>query len=107
LTARYIEIFGACVSRSLTRLRRTNMTERIHVLFCVERLIRYLSEERLRVIFAQFLPSDAVRLGGICYGDVAVCVSVTLTYCAQTTESIITRPSPDCSSAVLVLSYQI
>jgi len=33
-----------------------------------------------------------------------VCVSVTLMYCAQTTESIIMRPSPDGSPAILVFS---
>jgi len=32
-----------------------------------------------------------VRWRGICYGDVAVCLSVELMYCAQTIESIITR----------------
>jgi len=32
-----------------------------------------------------------VRWRGICYGDVAVCVVVTLVYCAQTTEPIIMR----------------
>jgi len=48
------------------------------------------------------LPPDAVRWRGICYGDVAVCVSVALLYRAQTTESIIMRPLPDCSPAVLV-----
>jgi len=35
-------------------------------------------------------------------GDVAVCVCVPLMYCAQTTESMIMRPSPDCSLAVPV-----
>jgi len=40
-----------------------------------------------------------------CCRDVAVCVSVTLMYCAQTTESIIMRTSPDCSPAILVFSY--
>jgi len=42
------------------------------------------------------------RWHGICYGDVAVCVSVTLMYCVQTTESITGQPSPDCSPAILV-----
>jgi len=51
-----------------------------------------------------FLPPDAVRWRGICYGDVAVCLSVTLMYWVQTTESIIMRPSPDCSPAILVPS---
>jgi len=37
---------------------------------------------------------------------VAVCVSVTLMYCAQTTESIIMRLLPDCSPAILVTPYQ-
>jgi len=32
----------------------------------------------------------------------SVCLSVTLMYCAQKTESIIMRPSPDCSAAILV-----
>jgi len=36
-----------------------------------------------------------------------VCVSVTLMYCAKTTESIIMRPSPDCRTAILVFPYQI
>jgi len=49
----------------------------------------------------------AVRYGGYCYCDVAVCVSVMVTYRAQTTESIIMRPSPDCSPAILVFLYQI
>jgi len=53
-----------------------------------------------------FLP-DAVRWSGICYGDVAVCVSVTLMYCAHMTESIIMQPSPDCSPTILVFPYQI
>jgi len=39
-------------------------------------------------------------------GCVSVCVSVTLMYCAQTTESIIMRPSPDCSPAILVFPYE-
>jgi len=55
----------------------------------------------------EFLPLDAVRGRGICYGDVAVYVSVTLMYCVQTTEPIIMRPSPDCSPAILVFPYQI
>jgi len=54
-----------------------------------------------------FLPPDAVRWRGICYGDVAVCVCVCVCVChvdvcAQTTESIIMQPSPDCSPAILV-----
>jgi len=53
------------------------------------------------------LPSDAVRWRSICNSDVAVYVSVTLMYCAQTTESIIMRPSPDCIPAILVFPYQI
>jgi len=36
----------------------------------------------------------------------ASCVSVTLMYCAQTTESIIMRSSPDCNPAILVSPYQ-
>jgi len=36
-----------------------------------------------------------------------VCVSVMLTYCAQTTESIIMRPSPDCSPGILVFPYRL
>jgi len=40
-------------------------------------------------------------------GDVAVCVSVTLMFCTQTTESIIVRPSPDYSPAILVFPHQI
>jgi len=31
--------------------------------------------------FCVFLPPDAVRWRGICYGDVAVCVSVWLSVC--------------------------
>jgi len=38
--------------------------------------------------------------------DAVVCVSVALMYCAQTTESIIIQPSPDCSLAILVFVYQ-
>jgi len=49
---------------------------------------------------------DAVHWCGICYGDMAVCVSVTLMYCAQTTESIIMKPSPVRSPAILVFPYQ-
>jgi len=41
-------------------------------------------------------------LGGICYSDLAVCVSVTLIFCAITTESIIMWPSRDCSPVILV-----
>jgi len=47
-------------------------------------------------------PPDAVRWQCICYGDVAVCVSATLMYCAKTTESIIMQLSPDCGPAILV-----
>jgi len=36
-----------------------------------------------------------------------VCMSVTLMYCAQTTESMIMRPSPDCKSAILIFPHQI
>jgi len=50
---------------------------------------------------------DAVRWRDICYDDVAVCVSVELTYCAQTTEAIIMRPLPDCSPVTLVFPHQI
>jgi len=53
------------------------------------------------------LAVDAVRWSSICHGDVAVCVSVTLMYCAQTTESIIMRPSPDCSPTILVFPHHI
>jgi len=35
------------------------------------------------------------------------CVSVTLMYCAQTTESITMRLSPDCSPAILVFPHQM
>jgi len=35
------------------------------------------------------------------------CLSVTLMYCAKMTESIIMRPSPDCSPAILVFLYHI
>jgi len=42
-----------------------------------------------------------MRWRGICYGDVGVCVSITLTLCASTTESIIMQTSPDCSLAIL------
>jgi len=35
------------------------------------------------------------------------CLSVVLTYCAQMTESIIMRPSPNCSPAILVFPHQI
>jgi len=38
-----------------------------------------------------FCRSNAVRSGGYCCGDLAVCVFVTLMYCAQTTESIIKK----------------
>jgi len=37
----------------------------------------------------------------------ATCLSVTLMYCAQTTESIMMRPSPDCSPAILVFAHQV
>jgi len=37
---------------------------------------------------------------------VCLCVSVTLMYCAQTTESIIMRRSQDCNLAILVFPYQ-
>jgi len=51
-----------------------------------------------------FLPSDAYCVRAaiamrVC--DVTICVSVTLMYCAQTTESIIMRPS-DRRSDILV-----
>jgi len=38
--------------------------------------------------------------------SVSVCVCHTLIYCAQTTELIIMRPSPDCSPAILVFTHQ-
>jgi len=43
-------------------------------------------------------------VGAACAGATWLCrfLSVTLRYCAQTTESIIMRPSPDCSPAILV-----
>jgi len=53
------------------------------------------------------LPPDAVRWRGIRYGDVAVCVSVTLMYYAQTTEYITMLPSEDFSPAILVFPHQI
>jgi len=64
--------------------------------------------------YKSFLPPDAMRCRGICYGDVAVCLSryvagctsVALMYCAQTTSSIIMRPLQDCSTAILVLFYK-
>jgi len=37
----------------------------------------------------------------------SVCVSVALIYCAQTTESLVARPSRHCSPAILVFPYQI
>jgi len=51
-----------------------------------------------------FLPPEQ---GNYCCGDVADCVCVTLMYCAQTTESIIVQPSPDCNPAILDFPYQI
>jgi len=36
-----------------------------------------------------------------------VCVSVMLTYCAQTTEAIIMQTPPDYSPAILVFPHQI
>jgi len=41
----------------------------------------------------------------ICFGDVAICVSVTSMYCDQTTKPIIMRPSLDCSPAILMFLY--
>jgi len=38
--------------------------------------------QRLTVARFLLLPPDVVRWRGICYGDVTVCVSVTLMYCA-------------------------
>jgi len=35
--------------------------------------------------YRAFLPPSAVRWRGICYDDLAVCVSATLMYCTQTT----------------------
>jgi len=61
----------------------------------------------LSVKTEMFLSPDAVRLNGICYGNVAICVSVTLMYCAQTTESINIGSSPDCSPSILVFPHQI
>jgi len=57
--------------------------------------------------YVTVLPPDAVHWRGICYEDVAVCVPVALMYYTQTTESIIMRPSLDCSPAILVFPYQI
>jgi len=67
----------------------------------------YSSRTRCGLRQIIFLPPDAVRWRVICYGDVAVCVSVTLMYCTKTTESIIVRPSPDCRSAILAFPDQI
>jgi len=56
---------------------------------------------------ASFLPLER----GYCCRSVAlwlsVCLSVTLMYCAQTTESTIMRSSRECSPAILVFPYQI
>jgi len=54
-------------------------------------MLRFLVFKLCLGILAAFFLRDAVRLHrcSICYGNVAVCVSVTLMYCAQTTESII------------------
>jgi len=40
-------------------------------------------------------------------GCLCLCVSVTLMFCAKTTWSIIVRPFPDCSPAILVFPWQI
>jgi len=50
---------------------------------------------------------DTVRWRGCLSCYVVVCVSVTLMYCAQTIESIIMRPLPACSPAILVFLCQI
>jgi len=67
------------------------------------------TEYKSRCQSHRFWPPDASALGegGYCYGDVAVCVSLALMYCALTTESIIVRPTPDRRPAVLVLPYQL
>jgi len=67
--------------------------------YCLFSTVTRLSRDVVEVW--QFLQPDAVRWRGICYGDVAVCVSVTLMYFAQTTEPITVWPSPDCSSATV------
>jgi len=46
-----------------------------------------------------FLPPDAERWHGICYGNVTVCVSVTLMYVPKRL-----RTSPHCSPAIQVFS---
>jgi len=64
------------------------------------------------VLIHLYQPLIVIAQCNICYGDVDVChksccVSVTLMYCAQTTESIIMQPLPDCSPAILVFPYYV
>jgi len=53
------------------------------------------------VMWANHCTYDFILAASFCRLNVT-CLSVTLMYCAQTTESIIMRPSPDCSPAILV-----
>jgi len=57
-----------------------------------------------KVLLLLFAARRNALARGICYCDVAVCgvcVSDTLMCCAQMTESIVMRTSPDCSPAIL------
>ena len=69
-----------------------------------ERLRRYVLYFTL---FSQFLPRDAMRKRGLCYGPVSVCLSVTFVYCMHTAEDIIKLlPGPG-SSIILVFWLRV
>ena len=52
--------------------------------------------------YARFLPRDAMRKRGLCYGPVSVCPSVTLVHCIQTAEDIVKLLSrPDSVTTVV------
>jgi len=59
------------------------------IIICWVKDIKGNVRERMQWLFStynQFLQPSLVHWRSICFGNVAVCVSVTLMYCAQTTE---------------------
>jgi len=55
--------------------------------------------------FVLFWPPERLQLWR--RGCLSVCVSVSLMYCVQTTESIIMRPSPGCSPVISPIKYEL
>jgi len=85
-------------SSSSPRLTFTFVMLQDHILqFCVH--------ERAAVRFCS--PTQCIGAAFAVMTCLSVSLSVTSMYCAQTTESIIVQPSPDCSLAILVFPYHM